>query len=252
MFFHHIISHNITIIAAHNHHADIHFFQPFQPYQPFQPFQPDTYPMCVVDAFTDKAYAGNPAAVVFLTAGQDQALGNTGRRKIAAQMNLSETAFVTPITSHSGTTPPPESGGSDGSDFSSCSDFGLRWFTPDGTEVNLCGHATMATATALLSVQQNTSTKLNFHTLSGILEVTRHTGEFASSRSINKPNLPSLLEMVLPYNAPLPIGECEAGAVEAATAIQVCLCPCLCPCLCLCSCLRLCLCLSISIRFFDV
>ncbi len=77
-----------------------------------------------VDAFTDRPFAGNPAGVCVL----DRPADPRWMQEIAAEMNLSETAFVVPIE-----------GGSR---------FQLRWFTPN-TEVDLCGHATLATAHVL-------------------------------------------------------------------------------------------------------
>ena len=75
-----------------------------------------------VDAFTDQAFAGNPAAVCLMeTAAEEKWM-----QAIAAEMNLSETAFLYPIA--------------DG--------YNLRWFTPTA-EVELCGHATLATAHVL-------------------------------------------------------------------------------------------------------
>ncbi len=74
-----------------------------------------------VDAFTDRRFAGNPAAVCVLS----EPAGEQWMQDVAAEMNLSETAFAWRLGS--------------GSKFS------LRWFTPR-VEVNLCGHATLATA----------------------------------------------------------------------------------------------------------
>ncbi|MFI6350992.1 PhzF family phenazine biosynthesis protein [Streptomyces sp. NPDC050560] len=80
----------------------------------------------IVDAFTDRPFGGNPAGVVLLDAfPPDDRL-----QRVAAEVNLSETAFAHPL--------PP--GGE--------ADWALRWFTP-GTEVDLCGHATLATAHVL-------------------------------------------------------------------------------------------------------
>ncbi len=79
-------------------------------------------PLFHVDAFTDRPFAGNPAAVCFLT---DRSRG-TWMQQVAAEMNLSETAFV--------------QNQDDG--------FRLRWFTPK-VEVDLCGHATLASAHVL-------------------------------------------------------------------------------------------------------
>jgi len=79
-------------------------------------------PLMQVDAFTDRAFSGNPAAVCWLETPQPA----EWMQRVAAEMNLSETAFVEPH---------PEG-------------FGLRWFTP-AVEVDLCGHATLASAHAL-------------------------------------------------------------------------------------------------------
>ena len=72
-----------------------------------------------VDAFTDTLFKGNPAGVCIL----DEAAGEKWMQDVAMEMNLSETAFLYPA----------EEG------------FRLRWFTPE-TEVDLCGHATLARA----------------------------------------------------------------------------------------------------------
>ncbi|MEC8423987.1 MAG: PhzF family phenazine biosynthesis isomerase, partial [Myxococcota bacterium] len=101
-------------------------------------------PFYQVDAFTDAAFGGNPAAVVIsqapLRAGQMQA--------IAAENNLSETAFLVPR--------------SDG-------DWDLRWFTPT-LEVDLCGHATLGAARALQH-RGDLQGRTCFHTASGVLAV---------------------------------------------------------------------------------
>ncbi len=78
----------------------------------------------LVDAFTDKAFAGNPAAVVLLDA---EPTNFDWMQLLAMEMNQSETCFVWPLKDNSQ------------------ADWGLRWFTP-GVEVQLCGHATLATA----------------------------------------------------------------------------------------------------------
>ncbi|WP_329129249.1 PhzF family phenazine biosynthesis protein [Streptomyces sp. NBC_01476] len=79
----------------------------------------------IVDAFTDRPFAGNPAGVVLL--GADGFPGDRWMQQVAAELNLSETAFAHPLE--------------DAPD----ADWALRWFTPV-TEVGLCGHATLATA----------------------------------------------------------------------------------------------------------
>lgn len=130
-------------------------------------------PFVTVDAFTSVKYRGNPAAVVLLPAagteaaeandrvgsdgdgdggggddcGTDGFPSNDVLEAIAKEMNLSETAFVVPRAGLSGdasregdeATPPFR-------------EYSLRWFTPSGAEVNLCGHATLATAHALWDV----------------------------------------------------------------------------------------------------
>jgi len=100
----------------------------------------------VVDAFTDRPFAGNPAAVVL---GADD-FPDDLLQSIAAEMNLSETAF-------------PHAPGLDGVRV-------LRWFTPT-TEVSLCGHATLAAANALL--EAGAPVPLRFLSRSGPLTVER-------------------------------------------------------------------------------
>ncbi|MCY2959433.1 MAG: PhzF family phenazine biosynthesis protein [Planctomycetota bacterium] len=105
-------------------------------------------PYCLVDAFTDRPFAGNPAAVVLLTAPREPAW----MLSIAREMNLSETAFVIPR---------------------GAGEYDLRWFT-SAIEVPLCGHATLATAHVLWSeARMETAPRLRFHTLSGALEARR-------------------------------------------------------------------------------
>jgi len=104
-------------------------------------------PLFQVDAFTAVPFAGNPAAVCVL--GQD--LDADLMQKIAAEMNLSETAFVQPV----GVV------------------YQLRWFTPK-VEVDLCGHATLATTHVLLSEGFAASdSALEFDTRSGRLRASR-------------------------------------------------------------------------------
>ncbi|MBB1257374.1 PhzF family phenazine biosynthesis protein [Streptomyces alkaliterrae] len=100
-----------------------------------------------VDAFTDRPFAGNPAAVVLLDGGgfpPDDAL-----QRLAAEVNLSETAFAHRLPGHAE------------------ADWALRWFTPT-TEVRLCGHATLATA-HVLRTATGRSGPVRFATLSGVL-----------------------------------------------------------------------------------
>ena len=83
----------------------------------------------IIDAFTDRPFAGNPAAVCLLDEA-DTWPDETWMQRVAAEMHLSETAFAHPLT--------------DDAD----ADWALRWFTPE-VETNLCGHATLATAHAM-------------------------------------------------------------------------------------------------------
>jgi len=98
-----------------------------------------------VDAFTEKKYQGNPAMVCML----DTELDGLLMQQIAKEMNLSETAFILKKEGH----------------------YDLRWFTPL-VEVNLCGHATLASAFVIYNEGlQNESEIIEFHTKSGILKV---------------------------------------------------------------------------------
>ncbi|NWX61585.1 PBLD protein, partial [Promerops cafer] len=108
-------------------------------------------PVFTVDAFTSRPFSGNPAAVCLLENDLDEDL----HQKIAAEMNLSETAFIRKLKP--------------GDDFTKSSCFRLRWFTP-ANEVPLCGHATLASAAVLFHVQKNTNSVLTFVTLSGELK----------------------------------------------------------------------------------
>jgi predicted PhzF superfamily epimerase YddE/YHI9 len=102
-------------------------------------------PLSVVDAFTDRPFAGNPAAVCLL----DGPRPDDWMQALAAEMNLSETAFLLPRP--------------DG--------WGLRWMTPR-VEVDLCGHATLASAHVLWS-EGRAEARLHFHTRSGVLTAER-------------------------------------------------------------------------------
>lgn len=100
-----------------------------------------------IDAFTNEAFKGNPAAVCLLTEEQDA----EWMQKVASEMNLSETAFLLP----------KENG------------YSLRWFTPVA-EVDLCGHATLASAHALFEHGTlGDQISVQFFTKSGILTATK-------------------------------------------------------------------------------
>jgi PhzF family phenazine biosynthesis protein len=105
-------------------------------------------PLFHVDAFTDKHFAGNPAAVCILT---DQR-PDSWMQQVGAEMNLSETAFL--LKREDG--------------------YSLRWFTPK-VEVDLCGHATLASAHILWEEgQAKPDETIRFHTRSGVLTASRN------------------------------------------------------------------------------
>ncbi|MBD2858004.1 PhzF family phenazine biosynthesis protein [Spongiibacter sp. KMU-158] len=106
-------------------------------------------PYYIVDAFSDKPFAGNPAAICL----QPAELNEAELQRIAAEFNLSETAFLRPLD---------EVG----------EHWSLRWFTP-ATEVKLCGHATLAAAHILWTECEIDAQQLRFETLSGQLCVRR-------------------------------------------------------------------------------
>ena len=106
-----------------------------------------SFPLFQVDAFADAPFSGNPAAVCVLPAEADAGW----MRRVAAEMNLSETAFLTRR--------------GDG--------WGLRWFTP-ASEVDLCGHATLAGAHVLWEEGRlDPGETAIFHTRSGVLTCER-------------------------------------------------------------------------------
>ncbi|MFN8464224.1 MAG: PhzF family phenazine biosynthesis protein [Caldilineaceae bacterium] len=109
-------------------------------------------PIYQIDAFTDTQFQGNPAAVCPL----DNWIEDDLMQKIAAENNLSETAFFV-----------KQPGG-----------YALRWFTPKN-EVDLCGHATLASAYVIFTYLAPDLAAIQFHTLSGVLEVTREGGLLA-------------------------------------------------------------------------
>lgn len=134
-------------------------------------------PILHIDAFTTAAFRGNPAAVCLLNEAKPEAW----MQNVAAEMNLSETAFVVPRPAGDG--------------------FDLRWFTPT-VEVPLCGHATLASAHALWETAALHATQAaNFHTLSGLLTARRaqDTIEMDFPALFTRPAaLPALIGEALP------------------------------------------------------
>lgn len=112
--------------------------------------QGESIPLYQVDAFTDTPFAGNPAAVCLY----EVWLPDDVLQRIAAENNLSETAFLVPLGEG----------------------WELRWFTPT-TEVDLCGHATLASAYVLFHEVDPELEDVLFHTKSGDLHVTRDGDE---------------------------------------------------------------------------
>ena len=109
-------------------------------------------PIYQIDAFAEHQFEGNPAAVCPLESWPSDDL----LQKIAAENNLAETGFFV----------------------RQGDDYALRWFTPK-REVDLCGHATLASAFVLFTYLEPGRTQVRFHTLSGPLEVTQESGLLA-------------------------------------------------------------------------
>ena len=116
----------------------------------------------IVDAFADHLFQGNQAGVCLV----DRPLDDQTMQNIAAENNLAETAFVRPKGD----------------------DYDLRWFTPE-VEIDLCGHATLASAFILSTIVDTSLRVMRFHTLSGVLTVSKRD---------------DLLEMIFPSRAPTP------------------------------------------------
>jgi predicted PhzF superfamily epimerase YddE/YHI9 len=134
--------------------------------------RPGTVPIFWVDAFTDRRFSGNPAAVCLLTGPADE----RWMQGLATELGLSETAYVCPAAGG------PASG--------TVNELSLRWFTPT-TEVDLCGHATLATAHALRQASRAADGDvLVFRTRSG-----RLTARFDGD----------VVELDLPATRPVPV-----------------------------------------------
>lgn len=132
-------------------------------------------PLWQVDAFAARPFEGNPAAVVPLESWLEDGL----MQRIAAENNLSETAFLVPR--------PDEDGRYD-----------LRWFTPNA-EVDLCGHATLASAFVVFTALDPSLDEARFMTRSGELTVTREQG---GRLRMSLPSLPAM-----PYHSPANVAE---------------------------------------------
>lgn len=127
-----------------------------------------------IDAFTNKLFGGNPAAVCPLKEWLDDEL----LQKIAAENNLAETAYFVQLD--------------DGS-------FHLRWFTPQH-EMDLCGHATLASAFVIFNELNHKKTRIDFQSKSGSLSVTKEGDLLVldfPSRPPVKTELPSIIQRSL-------------------------------------------------------
>ncbi len=107
------------------------------------------YTIYQADAFADKLFTGNPAAVIPLKNWMDERL----MQQVAMENNLAETAFFVPVKDKK-------------------ADYDIRWFTPE-MEINLCGHATLAAAWVIFERIKAKKKKVVFRSKSGLLTVTR-------------------------------------------------------------------------------
>ena len=130
-----------------------------------------------VDAFANQLFSGNPAAVIPL----QQFLDSSLMQKIALENNLSETVFIVPSAKAD-------------------ADYDIRWFTPE-VEINLCGHATLASAYVLFHHLEYNQPEIRFSSKSGILKV-KNDGErivmdFPSWKPERMEEYPEELEQIL-------------------------------------------------------
>ena len=147
--------------------------EPLAPWllEPFQRILRMNIPFYQVDAFTDNVFGGNPAAVCLLDSWpEDRVL-----QSIAAENNLSETAFLV--------------GGQ--------ADYALRWFTP-AIEIDLCGHATLASAFVIFNYLEKGLDAVRFQTASGELRVSRSGDllamDFPARKATRQGAVPGLAE----------------------------------------------------------
>ena len=131
----------------------------------------------VANAFSEKKFGGNPAAVVPLT----NWLSDELMQQIAAQNNLAETAYIVPQGN----------------------DYGIRWFTP-AVEVDLCGHATLASAHIMFTHLGYNREQIIFNSKSGPLRVARRTDG----------------KLTLDFPADEPVEASDDGLIEKALSIK--------------------------------
>ena len=125
----------------------------------------------IIDAFTEQLFRGNPAGVCLL----EEELPDQLMQKIAFENNLAETAFLLK---------------KDGL-------FSLRWFTPE-VEIDLCGHATLATAFVMMNFVDQNMSQISFETKSGSLHVKKENGLYQM-------NFPSRMPVVTPTDKQLSV-----------------------------------------------
>ena len=126
-------------------------------------------PLYQIDAFTNKIFGGNPACVVPL----EKWLKDDVLLKIAQENAVAETAFFVKMGNN----------------------FHLRWFTPD-IEMDLCGHATLATAHCIISELKLRNEKVIFETLSGKLSVEYKNSQYILELPSRDPELAELPEII--------------------------------------------------------
>ncbi len=154
-------------------------------------------PLFQVDAFADRPFAGNPAAVIPLPAWPDDAL----LQAVAAENNLSETAFLVADAKTSAD-----------------ADHHLRWFTP-AIEVDLCGHATLAAAWVVMTHLRPDSTRARFRTRSGPLTVTREAAADSAALCMDFPARPARPADAQPTGLAESLGATPAQVLEAPGAV---------------------------------
>ncbi len=148
-------------------------------------------PIYQIDAFTENLFSGNPAAVCI----SENTLDETLMQNIASEMNLSETAFVTPLNEEN--------------------TFLIRWFTPT-TEVKLCGHATLASAHILFETEYVKDNKITFYNKDKSLKLITKKSPYGIALDFpveklyewkDKEEKALLSYLGLPYNCPVYRGE---------------------------------------------
>ena len=140
-------------------------------------YQNDVIDIFQVDAFTGVPFKGNPAAVCLI----EEEYSDVTFQKIAAEMNLSETAFISV----------PER-----DQIKTTDTFGLRWFTPK-VEVNLCGHATLASSSVLFYELGVKADEIFFNTKSGVLSAKRIGDGIGLNFPLNEPKDVSISQELL-------------------------------------------------------